>query len=103
LRIRGANRSFARLLGVPPDSDLVGKRVEEINSTASHLAESRAQELAILETGQPLVDDLKEVVQGARYHWFSESLAPVRGIDGEIAGLVGITRDVTERVLMNQT
>src|SRR5690606_13312293 len=26
LRIRGANRSFARLLGVPPDSDLVGKR-----------------------------------------------------------------------------
>ncbi|HEY6724459.1 MAG TPA: response regulator [Polyangiaceae bacterium] len=103
LRIRGANRSFASLLGVPSDSELVGKLVEEVNPAASHLAESRAQELTILQTGHPLVDDLKEVIHGARHRWVSESIAPVRGMDGEIAGLVGITRDVTERVLMNQT
>src|SRR5688572_32864808 len=68
-----------------------------------HLTASQSQEFAILRTGQPLVDDLKDVSQGDRRRWVSESKAPVRGMNGEIAGIVGITRDVTERVLMNQT
>lgn len=103
LRIRGANRSFAALLGVPDDSELVGRRVEEVNAETPHLVASQSQELAILSTGQPLVDDLKDFSQGSRRRWVSESKAPVRGVNGEIAGLVSITRDVTERVLMNQT
>jgi len=103
LRIRGANRSFAALLGVPADSELVGRLVEEVNPETPHLAASRAQEFAILKTGESVVDDIKDVSEGARQRWVSESKAPVRGTNGEIAGIVGITRDVTERVLMNQT
>lgn len=103
LRIRGANRAFALLMGVPEETDLSGRTLDEISPDMPNIAENREQELRILATGEVVLDAVRDLSQHGNTRWVSETKAPVRGMDGSIVGLVGITRDVTERVLMTQS
>ena len=57
-----------------------------------------ASEQAIVKSGQPMLDHEEYVLDSTgRGKWLSSSKIPVRGANGEITGLVGIARDITER------
>ena len=103
LRIRGANGSFASLLGADNSEALVGKTIEDVKPDLPHLAASRQEEEAILATGKASIDVVRDHSQPDRKRWISESKAPIRGPESAVLGIVGIARDVTERVLMEET
>ncbi len=57
----------------------------------------------VLATGEPLIDSIERMVRpDGSVQWFSMTKSPLRNRDGEIRGLVGISRDVTERQLNEQ-
>jgi PAS domain S-box-containing protein len=57
-----------------------------------------SDEQRLMQTDQPLLDKV-EYQTGAdgREHWFISTKVPIRGPDGQITGLVGVSRDFTER------
>lgn len=82
--------------------EVAGKTVYELFS--SELAESMATEdQAIVESGTPLLDVEQRVVVRARdgklgeERWSSKTKVPMRDADGNVSGIVGISRDITER------
>ncbi|HKQ71601.1 MAG TPA: response regulator [Polyangiaceae bacterium] len=96
LKFVRANRSFASILGTQEPGDLVGKRVGEIDPLRGDGDEDG--ERTILSSGTPALDVLRERRRGDLRRWLSETTAPVRSVHGDIIGLVGISRDVTERI-----
>jgi diguanylate cyclase (GGDEF)-like protein/PAS domain S-box-containing protein len=82
--------------------EVEGKTVFELFS--SELAESMAAEdQAIVNSGMPLLDAEQRVVVRARdgqlgeERWSSKTKVPMRDADGNVTGVVGISRDITER------
>ena len=99
LRFLRTNRAFAASLGGKQPDELVGRRLNEILGPYSAQALSvEAEERRVLAQGVPLSDVLHEFQQTGGTVHISETKAPIRTPGGETIGLVGIARDVTERV-----
>ncbi|MCL9812322.1 PAS domain-containing protein, partial [Natranaeroarchaeum aerophilus] len=61
-------------------------------------ADLREEETDIMESGDPVVNSIDEYVDDeGRRRWVSTTKAPRRDDDGEVVGIVGSTRDVTEQ------
>jgi PAS domain S-box-containing protein len=78
------------------DQDLFGRTAD--NYIEPERARVRREdEERVLETGQPVLDSVERVVgaDGA-VRWLSATRAPLRGPNGEMAGIVAIARDITE-------
>jgi PAS domain S-box-containing protein len=66
--------------------------------TEEHARQAFADEQEIMRTGVPLIDKIeKETYPNKPATWVSTTKVPFRNGKGEILGLVGISRDVTER------
>jgi diguanylate cyclase (GGDEF)-like protein/PAS domain S-box-containing protein len=100
-RFTKVNEGVAKIIGVKDPASIVGKRLQELIDPR-HAAEVEAMEAALFADGQPRRDMLhqEEDQQGRR--WMSTTKAAIRSATGEVRGLVGISRDVTERVLTEQ-
>ncbi len=97
LRFAKVNKACARLMGLPTPDDIVGK------SDADFFAPEDArrmgqQERRIIETGEPLVDFIEEDrLQNGQNRWVSTTQVPIVDAGGQVASLVGISRDITDR------
>jgi PAS domain S-box-containing protein len=96
-RILGCNKKFAEDTGVQSPADLVGKTKFEIYSKAQAEA-YRADDLEVINTGvakigieEPLLLPTGETA------WIETNKAPLRNSAGEIIGILGSYRNVTER------
>jgi two-component system, cell cycle sensor histidine kinase and response regulator CckA len=96
LRFLRANRSFAAIVDASA-GDLAGKRLRDLTSQTD-AAVTESQEFEILSEGNPILDILRDYRRDGERRWLSESKAPIRGPNGDVIGLIGIARDVTERV-----
>jgi len=93
-----ANQATIRELGATSVADINGKMDRDFH------AEERArqffeEERVVMTSGRMLVnreDFLIEQDSGQR-HWFLTTKAPLRDAQGQIIGLVGFNRDITER------
>ncbi len=91
-----ANRAVAADVGAQPD-DLIGKTDFDIHSD-ERARRFVADEQQVIATGKPLIDIDEFIVDvNGRQKWLSTSKMPLRNAAGEIIGIVGICRDVTER------
>jgi len=92
------NNAVARTAGVATPEELVGKTDFEIFPT--ELAQRYyADEQTVIETGRPLINR-EEPNRGPETGapiWFLTTKIPFRDRHGNIAGLLGIARDITER------
>jgi PAS domain S-box-containing protein len=96
-RFLAANLAVARLMGAATPNDLLGKSDADFYPP-EQAAEYRAEEEELVRSGRPLLNkdephrdangDLRTVLT---------TKVPVRDGQGKIVGLVGITRDITER------
>ena len=103
LRIVRANRAFASAaLGVTP-AELSGRRLSELLPLSLIVKEIEGREYELMAEGTAAVDVVREHYSADRRYWFSETTAPIRGGRGEIIGLVGISRDVTDRVTAQES
>ncbi len=58
--------------------------------------ESLEDERKILETGQPLIGKIEKIEKDGQTRWVSATKVPIKDEYGQVTGLVGISRDITE-------
>lgn len=91
------NEAHLRLLGVESAAKIQGKTVFDLlpRESANRVHQ---QDEYILSTGNPILNLVEQHPVGkAGPRWFSTTKVPLRGAEGEILGIVGIDRDITER------
>ena len=91
------NKATVSRMGYENSSELIGKTDLELLSP--DIAEKFfADEQTIVRTGQPMID-IEECVFGIASEkiWILTTKVPLRDDQGEIFGLAGISRDITER------
>src|SRR5262249_29162621 len=81
---------------------LPGHRFSEfLPSAASRQAES--EERRAIETGEPLIGKVEQLkLADGSVHWLLSTKVPIRDPGGKITGLVGISKDITERRLAEE-
>ncbi len=97
LRYLRANASFAKTTGLSDPAALVGRRLSEVLAGKLESAEEE-EDRRVLRDRQPILDAIKEHRRAERAYFTSETKAPIRSRSGSAIGIVGISRDVTERV-----
>jgi len=102
LRFVRANQPFANMLGATEPDALVGQTLDQLRASSAQSDGSAAEEQLIVSQGTPILDKVRRYQIGETPRWFSETKAPVRNAQGEVIGLVGISRDVTERIQTNE-
>jgi PAS domain S-box-containing protein len=96
LRISSA---YARQLGLRDPADAIGQTAADLLSPGGAQS-ARADELAVMRTGQPIVDvERREVHADGRVSWSVISRQPLRDARGAIVGTMGQARDITQRRL----
>ena len=97
------NLAHLRALGAASPEEIAGK--SDFDFYPKELAERyRADEREITRSGRPLIDKEEPSVDGeGNERWHSTTKVPLRDGDGEIVGLLGVTRDETERRLAKES
>ncbi len=97
-----ANTAVAHLMGAESAEDLIGKTDFDFYPPEV-AAEYHADEQAIIESGQPLLDkDEPHRDSEGNWTWTLTTKIPVRDEEGQVIALVGVSRDVTERRRLHQ-
>ncbi len=91
-----ANQPVADSLGAASPAELIGK--SDFDYHPRELAEQfYAEEQALLASGQPMLNHEERVIgPDGQSIWLESTKVPFRGPDGEIAGLIGVARNVTQ-------
>ena len=96
-RFVAANTAAARTIGVATPADLLGKTDADFYPP-ERAAECRADEERLLESGQPLVNKEGSFVDpGGIVRTLVTTKIPLKDSQGKVFGLVGISRDITDR------
>jgi PAS domain S-box/PAS domain S-box len=99
-RYQFVNEAAADLVGLTPD-EAVGKRAEDLFDAES-AAEIRRVDEQILADGNAESYEAIRFIDGKK-HVFLENRYPHRDEDGAIVGIVGISREITERKRREKT
>ncbi len=102
LRFIKVSKEQARALGLSSPAHAIGKTLENFlpGDIAQHTEE---RERLVLKTGRPLLAQLEKTLDGTgKAHWDSVSKAPIHDAAGACIGLVGIARDITPEIELQQ-
>lgn len=92
-----ANRAMAQDLGYDSAEDLIGRTDLELYAFPIALAFYRDAKL-VMRTDKPIIDKEEFVVlPNGTKRWLASSKFPLRSSTGELVGVFGISRDITER------
>ena len=95
-RFTAINQSGLRRFGLT-EEEVIGKRLGDL-WPADKAAHHKAQLARVLETGRPVRFEHHTGGESGG-SWFACSLSPICGATGQVAGVSGIERDITRRVL----
>ena len=91
------NRAHAARLGVARPEDGVGRPVRDFIPLDAAI-EREEEDRQVFRSGVPLTDRVRRIlVRPDQVRWSSTTKAPIKDHKGNVTGLVGITRDITER------
>ncbi|GAB4532508.1 MAG: hypothetical protein Kow0063_13130 [Anaerolineae bacterium] len=92
------NRALAQLMNVADPREVVGKT--DFDFWGADGQPFYDEEQRIIRTGQPIVDRVGQTpdLRTGELRWLSETKVPLRDETGQVVGLAGIARDITERV-----
>ena len=91
------NREHTKALGAASPEEIAGKTDSDFYP--SRLVERyRADEREVVDSGLPLVDKEEPCVdEEGNERWYTSTKVPLRDGNGEIVGLAGVKRDITQR------
>ncbi len=96
-RFTRVNKAHAAYLGLADPNDAVGKSDFDFYSDEEARA-FYADEQQLLAAGQPVINKLEmQPRSGGTVRWILTTKVPIIGPDGQVAGLIGVSRDITER------
>jgi PAS domain S-box-containing protein len=96
------NIAHRRFLGVARQEEVAGKTSADF-FPAEMAAAVAGNDSELLRTGKPLVNEEEKLAdRNGGERWYVTTKVPLRGVDGQMVGLVGISRDITERKLGEQ-
>ena len=96
-RFLAASNAVARYFGEKSAADIIGKSDSDF-FPAEQAAEMSADERAIMDTGKPMIwKDERESLPDGREVWFSSTKLPLMNDNGEVIGILGISREETLR------
>jgi len=91
------SKSQAEMMGMSDPAEVIGKTDFDFFPQV-HAQRSYGEEQNLIESGQPIIDIEERVVwPDGRITWVSTTKLPRRDARGEIMGMFGISRDITER------
>jgi sigma-B regulation protein RsbU (phosphoserine phosphatase) len=97
------NNAQATLFGLRDPSEAIG-RTDHDFFTAEHAQPALEDERRIIRSGDPMLDKLeKETLPDGSVGWVLTSKLPLRNKAGEIIGTFGISHDVTEMKVLEET
>ncbi len=97
-RFTRVNKAMARVLGLKSPREAIGRSELEFFDEETG-REILQDEQTIIQTGKPLVDKIERIrYPDGSQHWISVTKVPLRDSAGNIVGLVGISRDITDRI-----
>ncbi|MBC8094820.1 MAG: PAS domain S-box protein [Akkermansiaceae bacterium] len=101
-RFTRINQAYARLLGIENPQAAIGKN--QASFLSSHLTrQSLVDEQRMFVTGEPMVDMREQVrIASGDTIWLSTTKVPLRDVQGNFTGIVGVSRDITERKLFEE-
>ena len=102
-RFTSINHAQARVLGVAAPEDAIGKTDSDFQK--SELARGfYEEEQHIIESGEPLINRVEfNPTADGQPRWFSATKVPIKNPDGRVIGIVGVSRDITERKQSEET
>ena len=93
------SRGLANRLGLDDPAEAIGKTDFDFFS-GEHADAAFADEQRLMQTGESLIGiEERETWTDGREAWVSTTKVPLREPDGQVIGLFGISRDITERRL----
>ncbi|MFM0060225.1 PAS domain S-box protein [Paraburkholderia phytofirmans] len=95
-RYVAVNRAFARTLGYGDPSDVIGRTDFDLHPL-EHAKAYRADDVEVMASGQRKRIEEAHVQAGGHWSWVDTIKTPFADGHGQLAGTVGIARDVTER------
>jgi PAS domain S-box-containing protein len=96
-RIIVANKSSVEFMGFTHESQIIGKTDLDI-FTDENGNRGFAQDLAIVQTGSPILNLEEEFIDARGVHrWLLTTKIPIKNDHGKISGLVGLKHDITIR------
>ena len=96
------NNTMAGIFGLGDPGQAIG-RTDFDFFTEEHARQAFDDEQRIMRTGAPLIGfEEKETWPDGRVTWVSTTKVPLRDANGDITGLVGISRDITEHKRMEE-
>ncbi len=97
LKYLEVNKHFAKLLNLIP-SRIIGKTDKEVASE-NIMTEYEFLDKEILRTKEPVINYIKKHKDtDGKEHWISTSKIPYLDSDNNVAGIIGVVRDITEQV-----
>ncbi len=97
LRFTRVNPAQADLIGLDSPDEAIGKTDFDFFPEEFAL-EAYVDDRHVIDTGEPIVGKLEVLVsEDGEERWLTASKVAIRNDEGEIVGIVGITRDVTDR------
>ncbi|HEY8994772.1 MAG TPA: PAS domain S-box protein [Lacunisphaera sp.] len=96
-RFLSINDIMARRFGLQHTAEAIGKTDADFYRP-EHANKALQDEQRMMQTGEPVLNiEEREVWLDGRVTWVSTSKVPLRDKTGRIFGLIGISRDITER------
>jgi PAS domain S-box-containing protein len=93
-----ANDAIAKLMGVDVPKDLIGKTDFDFHPKKL-AAKYRRDEAVIISTGEAEMNIVEQVLDKRRsLRWYSTTKIPLKNTEGEIIGIMGVGRDITQFV-----
>ncbi len=93
-----ANPAQARLFGLEGPQELVGKTFFDLYPEGLARPYPHGDDQQVLRSGEPLISREQMVIDAdGQERWFLTSKVPLRDDSGSVVGLVGVSREITER------
>lgn len=96
-RFTRINQAQMKFLGLDKPEDAIGKT--DFDFQNPEIARGfYEEEQRIVQTGEPVMNrpEFNPTLDG-QPRWFSATKVPVRDVDGQVIGIVGVSRDITQR------
>ncbi len=100
-RFTRINLAQTKLLGITHPYEAFGKTDFDFFD-AEHAQNAFNDEQTILKTGKPIINQTEKVISAGRKRWVSTTKVPIINETGIITGIVGITRDISQQIKIEQ-